>query len=467
MATGDDIMYVMKFGVASVSEAARLRSTVDLCRTRPNGSLVVVCTAIAGVTDTLISAARSATTGDEAAVEIARRDIWSRHRTLAEKVVHDEWERETLYREWAALLKTFDRVTRSIMTLGDRSLRGIDAIAALGERFVSHLVGTVLRQHGIAAKVIDAAELIVTDDHFGAARPFPQESAERIRKRLQPALQSGIVPVITGYIGATREGVVTTLGRSGGDYTAALIGAVMGAEEVWIWTDVDGILTADPKIVYDAQTLEELSYVEAAEIATFGVEVLHSRTLIPIIEHNVVLRIRNALRPNHPGTRIVARPQPSSRAARTIISAHGLSMLTLTSKNEDDWTPDLAARTLTRLSDTGVDVLSFTQSFSQRSLALTVRSTDAAFASESLRAIFHHNGTSDGSITITAPVALVSVISTTSSTLMPLVLTALGQADAHVLALAQSSTSFHISFILPESEVQHVVRTLHRDLRLA
>src|SRR5690242_10456571 len=170
MAIGDDVMYVMKFGVASVSEAARLRSTVDLCKAAPDDSLVVVCTAIEGVTDTLIGAARSATTGDEAAVEVARRELWSRHRALAEKLVHDDWEREALYREWAALLKTFDRVTRSIMTLGDRSPRGIDAVAALGERFVSHLVGTVLRQNGIAAKVIDAADLIVTDDHFGAAR---------------------------------------------------------------------------------------------------------------------------------------------------------------------------------------------------------------------------------------------------------------------------------------------------------
>src|SRR5262249_47603642 len=198
-----------------------------------------------------------------------------------------------------------------------------------GERFGNHRVGAELRQTGVSARTVDATDLIVTDNNYGSAWPFPKESSERIRTRLSPLMQARIVPVITGYIGATREGIVTTLGRGGGDYSATLIGAALGAEEVSIWTDVDGILTADPKIVPQARTLPELSYAEAAEIATFGPEILHPRTLTPVAEKNITLRIRNVLRPDQPGTRVVANPQPTAHAAHTIISARGLSLLSV------------------------------------------------------------------------------------------------------------------------------------------
>ncbi len=270
-------MHVMKFGVVSVSEATRLREMAQIVRAAhiDGKPLVVVCAAISGITDKLISAARGAATGQETAVEEVRRELWGRHRALAEKLASDEWEREALYREWAELLKIFDRFTRSIATLGEHSPRSIDTVASLGERFAAHLVATALRQVGVSARTVDATELIVTDSHYGAAWPYPEESSERIRTRLRSLMQARIVPVITGYIGATREGIVTTLGRGGGDYSATLIGAALGAEEVSIWTDVDGILTADPKIVPEARTLPEPSYAEAAEIATYGPEILH------------------------------------------------------------------------------------------------------------------------------------------------------------------------------------------------
>src|SRR5262249_37887799 len=408
-------MHVMKFGVVSVSEAARLREMAQIVRAAhiDGKPLVVVCAAISGITDKLISAARGAATGNEAAVEDARRELWGRHRALAEKLAADEWEREALYREWAELLKIFDRFTRSIATLGEHSPRSIDALAALGERFATRLVATALRQAGVSARTVDATELIVTDDHYGAAWPFPAESSERIRTRLGPLLQSRIVPVITGYIGATREGIVTTLGRGGGDYSATLIGAALGAEQVSIWTDVDGILTADPKIVAEARTLAELSYVEAAEIATFGAEVLHPRTLAPVAEQGIPLLIRNVLRPEQPGTRVVSHPAPTDHAARAIISSRGLSLIGVAAANGVGWTPDLAARALARLAEAGVEILTFAQSFSERSLTLAVRGADADFARDCLAATFGDERAAGmlREISLTTPVALVAVIS--------------------------------------------------------
>lgn len=464
-------MDVMKFGVVSVGEVARLREMARIVKKAHESgrALVVVCAAMEGITDRLIAAARAASRGDEAQVAEVRRDLWGRHRALAEKLVGDQWEREVLYHAWGDLLKTFDRYTRSIATLREHSPRSIDAVAALGERFATSLVATALRQAGVAAREVDATELIVTDDHYGNAWPYAEESSQRIREKLTALKAARMVPVITGYIGATRDGSVTTLGRGGGDYSATLIGAALGADEVSIWTDVDGILTADPKIVPAARSLAELSYSEAAEIATFGGEVLHPRTLAPVAELGIPLRIRNFLRPSHPGTRVMAEPRPTEHAARSIISARNLCLLSIVAANGGGWSSDLAQRALSRLSDAGVEILNFVQSFSERSLTVTVRGSDSNFAAETLRSAFGRE-IAEGAlrdVVLTSSVALVAVISAPNAIgLAPRTLAALGHAGAHVLSLAQGTATYHLSFTLPDAEVEHVVQVLHRELGL-
>ncbi len=459
-------MLIMKFGAAAINEAARLR---DLARVVKDGrdegyAVVVVCSALAGITDALIEAARAAAEHRDGPIEYARRELWGRHRALAEKLINDEWEREELYREWAELLKIFDRITRAVTTLGELSPRGIDAVAVLGERFMAHLVAVLLRRSGIASKMVDGAELIVTDAHFGNARPLLPETFMRVRARLESSLKALIVPVITGYVGATRDGVVTTLGRGGGDYSATLIGAALEATEVFLWTDVDGILTADPKIVAGARTLPEISFSEAAEIAALGAEVLHPHTLAPLEQRGIPLHIRNLNHPERTGTRVVARPQPAEQPARTIISARGLSLLSVSSHSNDaDWGPALS-----RMAASSVDILSFTQSLSEHSLTLAVRAADAAFARECL--INAHTGdqaqVQPPEITLISPVGMVALITTPGNdALTARMLTSLGRANASILTLTHAGT--HISFLLPEHQVDTVVRALHHDLGLA
>jgi aspartate kinase len=468
------VTLVMKFGAAAVSELTRLREVVQITKAAAEQSpTVVVCSALSGITDALIGAARAASRGELAQSEEARRDLWGRHRALSEKLVGDDWERETLYREWADLLKAYDRITRSIATLGEYSPRSIDAVAALGERFVAHLIAVALRQSGVAAQLVDATDLIVTDEHFGNASPLVPETAERTRARLRPLLQARIVPVVTGYIGATRAGATTTLGRGGGDYTATIVGAALEARQVTFWTDVDGILTADPKLVPEARTLPELSYAEAAEIAMLGAEVLHPRTLAPLAREGIPLTIRNIARPAAAGTTIVARPEPTGHAARAIISAPGFSLVSVAATGAhaaDIWTPELAARALAGLAASRIEILSFAQSFTERSLTVGVRASDAAFVRECLEAIFEQERAA-GTVYSVAPsgeVALVAVISTPNgATLVPRTFAALGAAGAHILTMAQGVDTFHISFILPESEVARVVRSLHSELGLA
>jgi len=454
------LMIVMKFGGTSVGDAPRLREVVALTQRalQTTDQVVLVCSAMAGVTDLLIAAVRAAAAGDAATAEELRRQIWARQRRVAGEVLHDEWERERLTTDWAELLKTLDRLLRSVAVVGELTPRVLDAVASLGERWSIRLIAALLRENKVAGQAIDATELILTDDHFGSARPLPEQTDEQIRARLLPALRSGIVPVVSGYLGATADGVVTTLGRGGSDYSAALIGAALAADEVRIWTDVDGILTADPKIVGSAQTISELTYAEALELASFGAEVLHPLTLGPVAARGIPLRIVNTFHPAHAGTRVHAGIAPRTRPVRAIISSRDLTLITIDSQDTESGAAAAtdALRTLDRY---GIDVLMFVQSFAERSLTVVVRQADAPYAMQQLAGAHAHNAVA---ATLQHSVAIVSVIGFgDTQRLLTETLGALNAAGAHVLAMARGARNYHTSVVLPEDELPSTVRAIH------
>lgn len=463
-------MRVIKFGGIAFADVTRMRESIKIVREmhRIHGSTpAVVCSALPGITDSLLRAARAAVHGGESETDVARRELWNRHRQIAEKMVTDDWEREMLFQKLSELLKQLDRLTRAMATLGEYSPRGIDSIASLGERFAAHLVAVILRQNGVAAQMYDSTELIVTDDHFGSARAFVDESLQRIRERLKPTMEAGIVPVVTGYTGATPAGIVTTLGRGGGDYTAALIGAALEVDEVCLWTDVNGILTADPKIVTEAVTLPHLTYAEAAEMATLsGSEILHVRTLMPLASRRIPLRIANIYEPQLAGT-IVSDETPSMHAAAAIISTRGLSLVAASASAlptvHDAWTQEHASAVTTRLARSGIETLLVNQSDLDRTMIVLVRQPDATYTAEIFAQAF-----SDGyKINHITPVALVSVISVAhGGTLVPQAIMALGKAQIHPLAVTRAVFGNYLSFVIPDDEVSAAIHTLHRELKL-
>ena len=190
--------------------------------------------------------------------------------------------------------------------LGEASPRALDAVASLGERMSVRLLTAIVKNGGIKAQAVESSEFIITNDHFQNAHPDFKATTRKDTLLLNPLLDEGIVPITTGFIGATPEGVVTTLGRGGSDYSAAIIGAVLPADDVWIWTDVDGVMTTDPRIVSSARTLPEITYSEIAELAYYGAKVLHPKTIRPVIEAGIGLRICNTFNPSNPGTRLIA-----------------------------------------------------------------------------------------------------------------------------------------------------------------
>jgi len=462
-------MIVMKFGGTSVGDAERIAAVADIVANSGQPTVVVV-SAMRGVTTGLISAARAAADGSEEAYENAERELLQWHLETLKQLVPDEVEASEAGSEISARLEDLDTLCRSINVLGELTARGSDAVACIGEQLSAQIVAATLRARGTAAEAVSATQLIVTDDGFGDANPLMNDSECRLRQHLQPMLERGIVPVVTGYIGATEDGVTTTLGRGGSDFSAAIVGACLDADEVWIWTDVDGILTADPNIVPDAQTLNELSYDEAAALAYFGADVLHPKTIRPVVEKGIPLRIVNSFNPKHPGTLVVKEPSAGRQTLPAIISTTGLCLVRVVG-NGEMWSPNIAARSLQRLSEGGVDVLMFSQSFSERSLNLIVREADRDHGLRLLQREFDdelHLGRLSG-IDVHGEVGTVSVVGAAGrdgASIVPLAFASLGKLGARVISVAQASSEYNVSFVLAADDVADTVRALHTDLGL-
>jgi aspartate kinase len=263
--------------------------------------------------------------------------------------------------------------------------------------------------------------------------------------------------------------VTTTLGRGGSDYTAAIVGAGLDADEVWIWSDVNGILTADPNLVAKARTLRELSYIEASDLAYYGADVLHPKTIRPVIENTIPLRIMNSFNPEDPGTLIVETPGAEREHLPAIISTTDLSLIAIGSL-DDSWSLNMVARALQALSDAGIDVLMFSQSFSEHSLNLIVRRDIQQRCLKTLRATFKE-ALRDGFIALGTKeqVATVSVVGTPGwreAGIVSHAFAALGAQGTRVIAVAQAATEYSVSFCIPEEQVAETVRFLHRELGL-
>jgi aspartokinase/homoserine dehydrogenase 1 len=477
-------MIVHKFGGTSVGNAERFASVADIVieqRSKSSAGLeekiVVVVSAMSGVTDRLIAGARAAAEGKDAAYREVKAKLLSRHLDVVETLLTHSPGRLEVGGLIEDRLHDLERFYRSIAVLGELTARGRDAVASVGEQLSSNILAALLRERGLRAQAISATDLLVTDDNFGAAVPLMEQTRGRLQQRVKPLVERSIIPVITGYIAATEEGVTTTLGRGGSDYTAAVVGAGLDADEVWIWSDVDGILTADPNIVPHARTLAELSYAEAANLAYFGADVLHPKTIRPVIESSIPLRIVNSFNPSHPGTLIVEKPCPDRELWPAIISTVGLTMIAVGSQ-DDAWTLPMAARALQRLSEAGVDVLMFSQSFSEHSLNLIVREQDQAhclnvlsreFGGDSLPALSSRSLGGACSLGIKEKVATISVVGVpdwNENGIVSHTFAALGKHGTRVIAVAQAATEHSVSFCIPEDQVTDTVRFLHHEFGL-
>lgn len=470
-------MLVMKFGGTSLGQGKIIAMVGDIIREAlKEGSkaaplpVVVVVSAMSGVTDALLSAAQSAAQGDGEGFCRTQQALSDSHRQAVEEAIADEWKRLSLMGEIEAHLSDFEDLCHSVYILGELTARGADAIASLGERLSVRIVAAVLEERGVRALPLEATQLIITDDQFGSAAPIMDRTRETIRTRLLPLLAQGVIPVITGFIGATIEGAVTTLGRGGSDYSAAIIGHCLEVEEIWMWTDVDGVMTADPQIVPEAKTLAQLSYAEAAELSYFGAKVLHPKTILPAMEKEIPLRIKNTFNPQHPGTLIVARASPTSQTVKSITAIRGLSLLTVEGRGMMG-VPGIAARLFSAVAQEGISVLMISQSSSEQNICFVIRQEATKEALDALGAAFDLELARRNVDRIWAQegVAIIAAVGAGmkgTPGIAAKVFGALGRQGINVISIAQGSSEYNISLVVEERDMERGVRAIHEEFKL-
>jgi aspartokinase/homoserine dehydrogenase 1 len=459
-------VHVAKFGGTSVGTPERVRRVVALsAATPPRFRRVVVASAFGGVTDRLLAALQAA------------KDRTDEHRPVLDEIRRrhlDALDALVPEAERAALRDDLDRLFREVRELLDGvyllrecTPRFQDAVVSLGERASVPLVAAAFRAAGHAAVALDARRFVRTDDAFGEAAVDFDATGALVRDALA-AVPEDAFAVVTGFVAATEAGVTTTLGRSGSDYTATILAGALAAEACVIWTDVDGVLSADPRLVPEAFTLPQLSYEEAAELAHFGAKVLHPRTMRPLQRRGIPLVIKNTMNPDHPGTRIG--PERVGGGIKAVTAVRGAALVRLEGAGVLG-VPDLTARAFAELAEAGVDVLLIAQASSEGSLCFAVKREAAgdvvrrlarAFARECERGDLHGVAADEEA----AVVAAVGDFVREAPGLAGKMFATLGRAHVNCRAIAQGASEHNLSAVVADADAAAAVRALHEAFAL-
>jgi bifunctional aspartokinase / homoserine dehydrogenase 1 len=472
---GKKPLRVMKFGGTSVGDASCIERVIEIIRAASRESdLAVVVSAMSGVTNKLVAAASHAERADEKAVSAIFAELRSQHRTATGELIRSATERSRIEGQMEELFQTGDRLCRGTMLLGELTPRTRDAISSLGERLSVLIVAAALSQFEVPSEAIEATELIVTDACHGAADPCMEATRQRCEARLRPILQQGVIPVVTGFIGATTDGVLTTLGRGGSDYSATIVGAVLKSDEVIIWTDVDGLQTADPRLVPDACTIPEVSYREAAELAHFGAKVLHPKTLRALAQCGIPLWIRNTFAPERLGTKITPAGPASPSGAGAVTALSAMSDVALITIGGPDFSgvPDVLGRTFRATAAVRAEVLLISQASSQNEVCLVISSARAQRTIEALRFEFADDLARDltHQITLDSTVAIVTLVGQSIKSTPGIVSCAFGalaRENVNIVAIAQGASECTISFVVAKQDVRSAIASIHREIGLA
>jgi bifunctional aspartokinase / homoserine dehydrogenase 1 len=463
-------LLVMKFGGTSVGDAERIRVAARLTAEQSRRrQVLIVVSAMSGITDLLLESTKHAEAGDSAGLEANIRKLETRHVEACNELLPTARQKPVLD-GIHALVGEFERITRGMLMLGDRPPRSVDEAMAVGERLSALLIAACLNAQGTKADAVNAADLIVTDAVFGSASPLMEQTTEKARKRLLPAMREGRLPVVTGFNGATADGRPTTLGRGGSDFSAAILSAAMRASELWIWTDVDGIMTADPRLVPDAAVLDEVTYREAAELAYNGAKVLHPRTLAPLIESQIPVWSKNSFAPEKPGTKIVPRISVSN-GARAVTSMARVALVSLEPAHATLPGAQVMARALDALARANVEVLSLSSSSYRQSFCFLVRSEElerAVEALESALALELAHGYLNP-VEVNHEVGLLAVVGEGmqgTPGLAGRIFTAISRERVNIIAIAQGSSELTIAIVVRRDGLEAAVRAVHAECEM-
>ena len=445
---------VMKFGGSSVMDAAAIDRVITIVnRERARGSApVVVVSALGGVTDALLALGQAARAGDAAEVTRGMDAVRERHLELADLL---GVRREAVEGGFTSSFNDLRSALDSMQRQRKGEPRALDVLAATGELLSSRLLAAAMTVRGLDAAWVDARDLVMTDDRYTAAVPMTEPTDAACLAALPPLLQSGRVPILGGFIGRAPDGSTTTLGRGGSDYTASIVGAAIGASEIQIWTDVDGMLTADPRIVYDAEVVRHLSFAEASELAYFGAKVLHPSTIFPAVSRSIPVRILNSRGPDTEGTLITADPPASKRPFAALACKRGITVIEITS------TRMLMAHGFLRRvfeafekAETAVDVVTTSE------VSVSVTIDDNRRGPDIVAELLQF-----AEVTVEEQMAILTVVGdrlATNSTLAARIIGAMTGFPLRMISQAASRTN--VTIVLPEASLAPAMMHLHREL---
>ncbi len=459
---------LLKFGGTSVASPTALERVAEIVKATP-GERVLVVSATAGTTDALLAAAREAEAANAAAAQQAIEELATAHKNLVADTLgfggaEALKEIEDLSERTVALL-------RSVAILRECTPRSLDAIIAWGERVSAPIVAAVLAARGEKAEALSAEGLLITDDAFGHANALVDETKKRVDAQLLPRLAYGSVPVVTGFIASTTDGVTTTLGRGGSDYSAAILAAAIHANELRIYTDVSGVMSADPRIVSGAKPLASLSYAEAAELSYFGAKVIHPRTVLPAVEAGIPVRILNTFAPSDAGTTVATNAERDGSVVKATTSLGGLGLITVQGAGMSG-VPGFAARVFATTAAEKVSVLMISQSSSENAICLVV----PAESTDRLRGALERMFSAElqrhdvEKVSVERPVAIVAAVGEGmrgTPGVAARVFGALGRARINVIAIAQGSSELNISLVVAEKDRDGAVRAVHQEFHTA
>ncbi len=463
---------VMKFGGTSVGSADALLNATQIIRDAKKDwqRIVVVTSAMSGVTNLLLDSAALATQGKVDSLPATESTLREKHFAAIDALIKDVKLCEETKAKINTLILSLVDLCKAIAVLGEASPRAMDAVASLGERMSLRLLAAVVNDAGISAKGIESTEFVITNAHFQNAHPDFKTTTEKTRAVLNPLMDAGIIPITTGFIGATPDGAITTLGRGGSDYSAAIIGAVLPADDVWIWTDVDGVMTTDPRIVKEARTLSQITYSEIAELAYYGAKVLHPKTIHPVVDAGIGLRICNTFNPTHPGTRLIAnvpadfKPR-NGQVVKAVTAIRNQRLVTIEGRGMLG-VPGVAARAFGAVASTKTSVPLITQASSEQSICFAVPTESAQAVIEALQSVFASEIEDEDidRVWMTENVSIITVVGVGmrhTPGVAGQVFSNLGNSKANVLAIAQGSSEVSISMVVAAADTELAVKSLH------
>ena len=466
--------YVMKFGGTSIGDGTRIKQVGELVRSYydQGNEIAVVVSAMSGLTDELQTVAERLTSEYAELTEVSEfvHLVGKRHFDATYAAIEDEMIVTEVISEIETRLEELKNALTGIYHLGELTDRSYDYVSSFGERLSAPIVSGALKSLKVQSVFLMGGEAgIITDSKHRGAGPT-EVTERRVHERLVPLLKVGIVPVITGFIAYNIHNIITTLGRGGSDYSASIIGSAIDADEIWIWTDVDGIMTADPKLVSNARTLPQVSYIEAMEISYFGAKVIHPKTIEPAVIKGIPVRVKNTFNPTGASTAIVDTVTNDQSLVKAVTAISNVALITLSGAGMAG-TIGVAAHVFSKLAGAGVNIIMISQGSSEANISLLV---EEEHLSSALNALHSLKSELDGNIvkeiSCNEDVSAIAVVGSRMAGtpgIVGRIFSRMGSINVNVIMISQGSTEHNVSFVLRRDSVQRAVESLHEEFSLS